>query len=310
MSGFQYMVVGHSDRGITVASRIRQLGHAVTLVGRKIGAATSSTFEGWSQYHTFKVRALSDVNVSSMDCVIFCVKAFDLKGAVERYISYIPKNTPIIIICKGAIHTAVTGLLRKYPDYVWRVGYYNFETLRLKEAIFRLERNGSIVFGNAQQQKSLQKPLTAAEQTLVAADSNFFVWQTPIQSELARRWFVELVVHSLSAAYGQTKIVKLLDDLKTLRSVAQEAYVLGAEVWAAPYALTFDKMFEMLVTQISNSGQSENYMARALRLGERTENGFYAKLAVGHRNMEGLQKLYEIIDQKEKEMREKKILGR
>lgn len=307
-NSLQYMVMGDSDIGVTLAGYLQFLAKPFQLIGRKYGLTPNYSFESFHSTAKLTIKPLSHSNLSLVGCAIFCVKTYDLLGAIERHISYLTKEIPIIVVCPASFVDSIGNLSRKYSDYFWRVGYVSFDTMHSTNGVFKQIIPGQLLWGNLPNVKVNHSEITPIEKELLHPENKFFSWHKKIINEIRRKWLFDLVINSLCCALDLPKLIHLLDDVKHLQSITEQGYQLGIELWG-PWEQSFDKMFTDLISFISLHSQKDNTMLRSLKIGERTENSYYAKLAVGRRNMDKLVSLSEKIEQKEliiqRERREK-----
>lgn len=295
-----YLVLGHGEVGVTIACRLQSRGFPSVFLGRKIvDDSDSARLQAWGRTITIKIHALSRVNLSSVIATFVALPAYDLTGALDRYMAYIPKSIPMIIMVNGYAEDQVAAASQKYPDRVWRLGYHAFDTLHISESIYSLPlATRGIFIGPFVPTERNRVSTSAAEQNLLEKDPQFFKYSDLVLYETRRRWLYELVINSISAADDLPTIGALLNDSAKLKTVAEEGYGLGFELFGH-WDRHFDKLFQDLISYISCKATIESQMHRQLRLGERTENAFYAKLAIEKRGYKTLMQLCETIDKKE-----------
>lgn len=291
------LVIGNGAIGTAIASRLHFLGFNPSFVGRKGPIYFKSRFEGWGKVTYLEIKPLSQADLSDVKIVFITVKSYDLAGALARYLPYIPKGIPIIPLCNGAIEDIIASTSKQFPRFKWRLGFCNFGVSQITHGIYSLKStSGKAYWGPFDPLNPLVKEnRTAIEMKILAADNcQFFQWSESIIPSVRRKWLYNTVMNTLCAARSLAKNGLLLNDMTMLRLVFDEAYQLGQELWG-PWNEHYDKIFENLISLISSTADNENSMSRDVRLGQRTENEFLAKLAVGRKGYSLLCKLSEDI---------------
>jgi ketopantoate reductase len=289
-----YLVMGEGEVGATIAYSLQNLKKPHQWTGRTSHNASDFRFEGMTSQSNLCVRPITKTVFSSVGCMIFAVKAFDLVGAIDRYLPYLKKHIPIIVIAPGIFGDLLERLNRKHPEYIWRLGYPLFHTVTKSQGVFTQETRGPLVWGGLG--KNFPPPSGIESELL--KDRNSFLWDPTILFNIRKKWLFDLVMNSLCAGEDLNRLVLLLNDVKSLRQTFEEGYRLSSELWGH-FDQTAESLFYDLVSFITSHGQKENPMYRSIRLGESTENMFYAKMALDRRHMEKLASLAHKIELKE-----------
>ena len=299
-SAIRCLVVGNGAVGTAIASRLQMLNYWCQFVGRRGPVYIKSRFEGWGRACYLNIKPLSEEDLSQVDIAFVTVKAFDLGGALDRYLPYLPKRIPIIPLSNGAIEHVVCAARRKFPDFLWRVGVCNFGVTQISDHIFSLKsERGMAVWGALRPDESHRTGgnscISQAEKEILASDSGIFLkWEKDIIPTLRKKWLFNVVINSLAASEGYEKNGLLLNDIQKLRATFEEACRLGAELWGR-WKENSDKLFQDLISLISATAENENSMARDVRMGRRTENEFLAGMSLGRRGFTILNGLAEDI---------------
>ena len=290
------LVVGNTEVGATIASKLLHLGIGVFFVGRKNRLNTTYNVEtSGSVLATLKLCTLSDVPFSAVSMAFFCDRATDLRGVVERYMPYLQKPIPVVAFCPMSLVDPLRLLVTRSGHLKWRVGYVTFDTALISDVIYKCQRPGYAAWGPMQ--KGGGPELSAIEMQLHQLDS-FFHPQTSVLQELRRRWLVDLVVGSLGFVTEEPRVVRLLDDLARLKPIAFEGYRLGEELFGR-WDHSFDQMYSQLVSYLSSDPVRENPWVRHHRSKKKSDNHFYAKLAKGRQNFDLLSALSDEIESRE-----------
>jgi len=289
------LVVGNGAVGTAIASRLQILDFRCQFVGRKGPVYIKSRFEGWGQITYLKIKPLSEEDLSRVNLAFITVKAYDLGGALERYLPYLPKGIPVIPLSNGAVESVVAKIAKKFPYYLWRIGICNFGVSHVSDGIYCLKSGkGGVYWGplRALERKKQQNfEITDTEKKILSADSGQFLnWNEDILPVTRRKWLFNVVINSLAASKGLEKNGLLLNDMNQLKETFDEAYRLGVEMWGG-WQNSYDKLLEEMVCLISATSENENSMVRDLRLSRRTENDYLAGLSEGRRNYEILNTL-------------------
>ena len=289
------LVVGNGAVGTAIASRLQILRFRCKFVGRKGPVYIKSRFEGWGSVTYLNIKPLSEEDLSKVDIAFITVKAYDLSGALERYLSYLPKNIPIISLCNGATEHIVAAVAKKQPDYLWRMGICTFGVSQISQDIFALKStDGKVTWGPVRftdHQKKICMEMSDVEKLILDSDkSRFLRWEGDILPLVRKKWLFNVVINSLTASGNLERNGLLLNDMAQLKGTFEEAHRLGLELWGS-WNQMYDKLFEEMVCLISSTANNENSMARDLRLNRKTENDYLAGLSVGRRGYEGLNEL-------------------
>ncbi|MCB9229331.1 MAG: hypothetical protein H6618_06945 [Deltaproteobacteria bacterium] len=274
------LVIGNGAIGTTIASRLRILDFSCRFVGRRGPLYITNRFEGWGQVTYLKVHSLSEEDLSRIRIAFVTVRAYDLGGALARYLPYLPKNIPIIPFCHGSVDHIISSAARKFPDFIWRSGLCSFDSIRVSEDIFKLRsEKGFALWGPSHH--GAESGISPAEQDILNADQQvFFRWDSSATTAIRRKWAFDTVIHSLSASSGFEQNGLLLSDMKKLRETFAEVYRLGIELWGN-WNESEDKLFEDLICRISAVAAEESSMVRDIRMNRRTENHYLAGRSLG-----------------------------
>ena len=109
------------------------------------------------------------------------------------------------------------------------------------------------------------------------------------------QWFVDTVVESLVVISGESHYGALLNDLTTLREVAEEAYMLADLMWEG-WSQSFDDLFMELVGYIARFSSRPALMRSTSQRGRKTLNPFLAGCARQYRGFKRLKKLADDVD--------------
>lgn len=295
------LVVGNSASGTVVASRLKILGFEPYFVGRRGVSYIKSRLEAWGEITYLEVMPLNQINIADVEVVFMAVRIYDLVGALERYLAYIPKGIPIIPLCSGAIEDLIWGLSKKYPAFIWRMGLCTFDVTEISRGIYNLKQgSGAALWGNVEQKEQSFNSLTQVEKDIFAADrEELFQWNQKVQVKLRHHWLFDMVTSTICGAKGYTLNGQLLSDMSTLSQVFDESFLLGQELWGA-WDVSKHKLLEELVGKISLTAATKNSMTADIRAGQRTENAYLAKLAENRRGYELLTQFSKEIESKNK----------
>lgn len=292
------MVVGTTPHGVTIMGRLLHLGIPAIFVGRrKAPAITQFRFEGWGRAGSFRVYPLSDIDASLVNLLIFAVHPFDLEGCFSRYLPYIPAGVPVIPVSPGATENVIRAGAKKFPQFLWRFGACLFDSRHISSGIFELVTRGKMVWGPLATMRSNDPPwVSGIETTILQADrGQFFATENVILPLLHRKWLFEVVTGSLAVVRNLANYRMLLDDLNELRSVFNEAFDLGAEMWGN-WDASREQVFSDMLSAISRLGPVEPSMVRTMREGDRSLNSFLARVATQFRGFDRLVALSREID--------------
>ena len=298
------LIIGNGAIGTAITCRLQMLGFRTSFIGRRGPIYVKSRFEGWGKTTYLEVEPLSQTDVSKVDIAFVTLKAYDLHGALMRYISYIPLGVPIVILSNGAVEGVLAQVSTQHSDYIWRIGVCTFGVSKISSDIYQLKSSsGSASWGAAPGQKRSECEMTPIERSIIQKEpQDFFQWDDNIIDKVRLKWLSNVVINSLCAANELPKNGLLLQDMNTLTATFNEAYRLGQELWGG-WNHTSDNIFKELVGLISSTSENENSMARDVRLGQRTENEYLAKLCENKRGYQILPKLSKSIESKKKVLR-------
>ena len=293
------LVIGNGAIGTAISSRLTMLGFEISFMGRVGPVNVKSRFEGWGQTNYLQIQSLSHADLSKVKIVFVALKAYDLMGAMNRYLTYIPSGIPVITLCNGAIEDLVAELSVNYNQYMWRIGICTFGVSQLSNEIYALKsKGGQALWGGVPSQKRSHNQLQDIEIEIFEKDKNeFFMWDDGIIVNVRKKWLFNVVINSLCAAKEFPNNGELLKDMKTLSLVYEEAFRLGKELWDS-WNFNYDNLYVDLVSLISATSQNENSMARDVRMGRKTENAFLAQLSEGRRGYKLLPILSKTISKK------------
>ena len=294
------LVVGNGPVGVSLVSRLKMLGFDHYFLGRRGQFSVSVRFEGWNAVHWLDVKSLAEADVSQVGIVFMAVKAYDLKGAIRRYIPYLPKGIPVVPVSNGAVEDIIKDAAQAMPAYKWRLGYCTFGVSAISPGNYALlSKVGKAWWGPfIKQGGERSDPRTPIEKEIFRRDQGaFFDWLDPVLPSLRKKWLYNVVINTLTAVKSIQTNGELLNNMDELILVYEEAYRLGLELWGS-WDHSHDKMFEEMISLISATAANENSMARDVRLGRRTESGFLAGLAKGKRGYPLLEKYHSAIVEK------------
>ena len=291
------LVIGNGAVGTTIASRLHLIGFRTSFVGRKGPVYIKSRLEAWGKTTYLDIQPLSQTDLSQIKIVFIAVKAYDLLGALDRYLSYVPRGIPVVILSNGAIEDLVYNTARKHEHFLWRMGVCTFGVSQISNGIYALKsKEGKATWGSVQLNRASVTSPSSFEIELFNCDRNeFFQWSDGIVPVVRKKWLFNVVINSLCAANELSCNGELLSDMKQLRQVFEEGFRLGYELWGN-WPEGKERYFVDLVSLISSTSENENSMAKDVRAGERTENEFLAKLSENRRGYELLPKLSKKIE--------------
>jgi len=283
LKGQHILVAGAGAIGTALAARLQYLGCKVIFVGRKGPIKGQLRFTGWDQLFWIDTERLDDADLSKVGITFFTVKAFDLEGAVRRFVKYIPKNSVMIPLSNGYTEPSVRILAQEHPDYIWRNGFCTIGVSQTNEGSYQLRSNrGGCVFGPMTYQHGEKTQQKIPEQMLFDSDrGQFFFWRDPIGPAQHMKWIFNTVLNSLCGVYRFANNGMVLEKINIARALTSEAYRLGVELWG-PWGETEEKVFEDLIALVTATSANENSMARDIRLGQRNETEWLAGV-VGNR---------------------------
>ncbi|NRA45187.1 MAG: ketopantoate reductase family protein [Oligoflexales bacterium] len=293
------LVIGNGAVGTAIACRLHMLGFRTSFVGRKGPVYIKSRLEAWGKTTYLDIQPLSQTDLSQIKIVFITVKAYDLQGALDRYLSYVPRAIPVVILSNGAIEDLVYNMAKKHEHFLWRMGVCTFGVSHISTGIYALKsKEGKAIWGSVQLNRASVTSPSTFEVELFNTDRNeFFQWSDGIVPVVRKKWLFNVVINSLCAANELSRNGELLADMKQLRQVFEEGFRLGYELWGN-WPEGKERYFVDLVSLISSTSENENSMAKDVRAGGRTENEFLAKLAENRRGYEFLPKLSQKIESK------------
>lgn len=293
------LVIGNGAVGTAIACRLHLLGFRTSFVGRKGPVYIRSRLEAWGKTTYLDIEPLSQTDLTQIKIVFIAVKTYDLQGALDRYLSYVPRAIPVVILSNGAIEDLVYSIARKHEHFLWRMGVSTFTASKISSGIYTLDsKEGKAIWGSVQLHRASSTNVSSFETELFNCDrKEFFEWSDGIIPVIRKKWLFNVVMNSLCAANEFSRNAELLADMKLLRQVFEESYRLGHEMWGG-WPESMDRYFVDLVSLISSTAENENPMAKDVRKGLRTENEYLAKLAENRRGYEILPKLSKQIQSK------------
>lgn len=286
-------VIGNGAVGVAIAARLRVLGCEVQFLGRREPAQNGVRFEGWGQSFWFDVHTIKDAKLANVQAIFFAVKAYDLKGALKRYLPYFPKNVPIIPVGNGNVEAEVREVASQHSNFKWRIGYCTFGVSVVSPGNYQLmSKVGKVLWGPFFKVNGAQTEFEAA---LVESDGGrFFEILDPVLPNLRKKWLYNVAMNSLSAKHGLANNGELITHMEELKAVFEEVFLLGNELFGG-WEHEKSRMFEEMLSLISAVAKNENSMARDIRDNKKPESLFLAGLAAGKHQFPLLQKLHKDI---------------
>jgi hypothetical protein len=281
------MVVGSTPVGVAIASRLTALGCDVLFVGRKIeGRLATFRFEGWNDTRSVTIRSLSTVDASRTSLAFFALRAYDIEGALGRYLSYLPKGIPVIPCGPGIYEQKIQRAANLAPQYAWRIGLCTFTARHISSGIHHLtDPKGRVFWGplDAQEIKPATSWLTPAESDLIHRDQGvLFMPEDRVHWLLHKNWLFTLVGDSVAVVRGYRVYGELLKDVGAVQEVFREGYRLGAEKWG-PWGISEEHFLSEFLSNLATKADREPGMVLDLREGRKTLNPYLAKMALAYR---------------------------
>ena len=294
--GGEIAVVGNGAVGVALASRLQLLGHQVVFLGRRALDAQNIRFEGWGKSFWHKVQTIQETEMKDLKLVFIAVKAYDLDGALRRYLPYLSKGCTIIPVGNGSVEGVIKDVSGNFPQFLWRLGYCTFGVSETSSSNFSLKTKvGKALWGPFFREDKWKDQKTELEKEILDKDQqNFFEWLDPIFPHSRKKWLYNVVMNSLSATNELESNGFLLNHMDEMKTVFDEAYDLGVELFGA-WDLEKQKMFEEMIGLISATSSNENSMARDIKLGRKPETSYLAGMASGRPNYPKLNQIHEEI---------------
>jgi ketopantoate reductase len=295
------LVVGKGAIGVAVASRLKMLGFQPVFVGRKGPIDVHVHFKGWGQSFWLDVKKLSDTDLGSVSGCFLAVKAFDLEGAANRFIPYLQSGTPVISLSNGATQDIMENVQNKFAEHAIRLGFCTSGVTMVNENHFEMRsQTGGVYWGSLKNGLSI----TDFEKSLsTIQNDNFFSYLDPIFSSHRIKWLFNTVLNSICAVNEHSNNGKLLEDVDYLRTVFEEAYILGEEIWGA-WIEKKNKLFDDMISLITSTRFNENSMFRDIKLKQKTESKYLAGMAPDREKYSELVRLHnEILNKTPKNVR-------
>lgn len=275
--GPKILVAGAGAIGTAIAARLQYLGCPVIFIGRKRPLKGQFRFSGWDKLFWLDTEKLEDVDLSEVALTFFTVKAFDLEGAIRRFIKYVPKQSVVVPLSNGYTEPMIRLLAKEYPEHHWRNGFCTFGVSQTDEGCYQLRSTGGgAIFGPLSGQNTEKAQVSPIENSLFQADQQqFFHWHDPIGPSQHMKWLFNTVLNTLCGVFRLPNNGMVLEKVPLARALTSEAYKLGVELWG-PWNVGEEKVFEDLIALVTATAQNENSMARDIRLGQRNETEWLA----------------------------------
>lgn len=286
------LVIGNGSIGVAVASRLNLLGYSPVFMGRTGPVNVHVHFSGWGQNYWLETKKLSQSDLSKISCCFIAVKAFDLEGALKRFITYIPQRVPIITLSNGSTQGILESLQKIYPNHRLRLGFCTAGVTMIKPNHYELRsQTGGVYWGKLKEQDTI----TIFERKLSnESKDNFFNYLDSIFNAHRIKWLYNTVINSICAVKGYSKNEMLLIDTDYLKKVFDETFDLGEELWE-PWQQGRDNLFSDMISLITATAKNENSMYRDIKLKQRTETNYLAGLAPNKEKYKRLVQLHKQI---------------
>jgi ketopantoate reductase len=270
------LVIGKGAIGVAVASRLKLLGYQPVFVGRKGPVDVVTHFKGWGQSFWLNIKKLSESNLTNMTACFVAVKAFDLDGATNRFAPYLQPGTPIITLSNGATQSITEKLQKNFPNNPVRLGFCTAGVTVVNSDHYELRSSkGGIFWGPLK----AGAPITSFEEKLCSVKHDrFFNYLESVASPHRIKWLFNTVLNSICAVREHSRNGLLLGDVDYLKTVFDEAYFLGSDIWGG-WSDSQDKLFNDMISLITSTKDNENSMYKDVRLRNKTETFYLAGLA-------------------------------
>lgn len=298
-------VIGNTPIGITLASRFMLNGVRATLVGRKNPLSMMNRLEAWHQNFCLEVNTLSKTDWARFEAVFFCLRSYDLFGALDRYLPYLNKGIPIVCLAPGALVRKLHETEKIYPHFRWRIAVSTWKPIHVSSGYYRLEDRPEDRFywgpahGLSETQINSKDAISDIERNLLKLDSQKSIqWAPDIKSLHHRLWVFHTVIQGLCTQLQYAMPQELLNHLTELKDVFLEAFDLSQDLWGVWTKETPGALFGDLVAYIALQPMRASVMQEDLLHLGRTESQVFAGMSLTRRTYPKLKKIHEDIQLK------------
>jgi 2-dehydropantoate 2-reductase len=217
--------------------------------------------------------------IDPSNLLFICVKAFDLEKVLQIEEDRIADARAAIILSNGHVWPLVRAYAESHPSHHVRIGMTTMGATILQDGSLKIYAEGSkTMWGPVRRD---QAEPTAEELKLLSQMAHQgWSFKEDMGPWLRRKWIFNATINTLCAALRLSSNGKLENHRTLVNDVFGEAFVLGHQLWPdLEFKDNIDELRAELWRVIEKTRDNENSMARDVRLGRKTENGFLAGLA-------------------------------